>query len=237
MHKEVQMIRSILLILVCLFSSSALAALDVEFTGRDLDAVFTLMRPELNSIEMHGRKAIFQPAPSIRYLGVEPSETPVDLTLIGDIVDLEFDHLQAGTPELKFLDGAFELRIPVKDRAKAIRSRLGAISFEDVSLKAKVAWKTRTDGTQELVLLRTAFEGSLKGTGILRSQFILRKTRELCMLLLSRSMMKFLATEKFQNTVNSGLIEYGKFHTGTEVKEMEPGSIGFSANGIRYQVN
>ncbi len=231
------MIRSAWFVLFCLFSSSALAAQSVEFTERDLDAVFTLMRPELNAIEITGRKVIFQPAPSIRYLGIEPSETPVDLSVLGDIVDLEFDHLKAGTPELKFMNGAFELRVPVQDRAKAIRSRLGSISFEDVSVKARVGWKTRTDGTQDLVLLKTAFEGTLKGTGVLRSQFILRKTRELCMLLLSHSMKKFLATEKFQQSVNSGLLEYSKFYTGAEAQGLEPGSIVFSDHGIHYQVN
>ena len=145
--------------------------------------------------------------------------------------------MKAKTPELKFQDGAFELRIPVQDRVRAIRSRLGSISFEDVSVKAKVGWRTRTDGSQELVLLRTAFEGTLKGTGVLRSAFILRKTRELCMMLLSRSMVKFLATEKFQQSVNAGLLEYSKFYTGTDVQEVESGSIGFSDHGIHYQVN
>jgi hypothetical protein len=55
--------------------------------------------------------------------------------------------------------------------------------------------------------------------------------------LLAKSMKKFLTTEKFQQSVSSGLVEYGKFYTGNEVKELEPGSIEFSANGIRYQVN
>jgi hypothetical protein len=231
------MIRSFMLVAVFFLSSQALASQPVEFTEKDLDAVFTLMRPELNSVEVHGRKVIFQPAPAIRYIGIEASETPLDMTVIADIVDLEFDHLKAKTPELKFQDGAFELRIPVQDRVRAIRSRLGTISFEDVSVKAKVGWRTRTDGAQELVLLRTTFEGTLKGTGVLRSAFILRKTRELCMMLLSRSMVKFLATEKFQQSVASGLLEYSKFYTGFESQEVEPGSIGFTDHGIHYQVN
>jgi hypothetical protein len=237
MHTEVHVVKSILFLLSVFFSANALASQSVEFTSKELSAIMILLRPELNSIELHGRKAIYQPAPSIHYLGVEASETPLDLTVIADIVDLEFDHLKAKTPELRFQDGSFELRVPVEDRARAIRSRLGSISFEDVTLKAKVAWATRPDGTQELVLLRTAFEGSLKGSGILRSAFILRKTKDLCMMLLAKSMKKFLTTEKFQQSVSSGLVEYGKFYTGNEVKELEPGSIEFSANGIRYQVN
>lgn len=230
--------RSLFLIALVLFSaSSALAVESVQFTQQDLNSIVTLMRPELNSIEVHGRKVIFQPAPSIRYLGVEPSETPLDMTVIADVMDLEFNHLKAGTPEVKFKDGALELSVPVKDQNRAIQSVLGSISFSDVALKAKLGWKTNADGSQELVLVRTAFEGELKGTGILRSKFILEKTRQLCVFVLNQSLKKLLSIEKVQSSLASGLMEYAKFYTGYEVREFEPGSIQFFQGGIRYSVN
>lgn len=229
------MIRSTLFFLLVMLSSTTLAA-EVQFTDRDLSAITTIMRPELNSIELDGRKVKFKPAPSIHYLGVEASETPLDMTIIADIVDLEFNHLKAMTPEIRFRDGSLELAVPVENRLRAIRSVLGSISFADVILRAKLGWNTRTDGTQELVLNGTYFEGNLKGTGILRNKFILEKTRQLCVILLNRSLKKMLATEKFQQSIGTGLVEYAQFYTGGEVKELDPGTIQFQDNGIRYQV-
>jgi len=230
------MIRSTLFFLMVMLSSNALASENVQFTDRDLSAITTIMRPELNSIELDGRKVIFKPAPSIHYLGIEESETTLDMTIIADIVDLEFNHLKAKTPEIRFRDGSIELAVPVENRSRAVQSALGSISFSDVILRAKLGWGTRTDGTQELVLNGTVFEGSLKGTGILRSRFILEKTRQLCVILLNRSLKKMLATDKIQQSIGSGLVEYAKFYTGSEVRELDPGSIRFYDNGIRYQV-
>ena len=232
------MTRYLFIIILLAFSTgSALAAESVQFTNKELAAIFTLMRPELNSIELNGRKAIFNPSPSIRYLGVEASEIPMDLTVIANIVDLEFNHIKAKTPEVKFTNGMLELKVPVEDQDRGIQSNLGSISFKGVALRAQVGWKTNTDGTQELVLIKTIFEGSIKGTGVLRSNFILSKTRDLCMFLLSKAMKKFFVAEKFQSSVSSGLIEYGKFYSGHEVKELEAGSIHFYEDGIKYNVN
>lgn len=231
------MIRTLILTIIFSFTSSALALESVQFTNKELGAVFTLMRPELNSIELNARKLIYQPSPSIRYLGVENSETPLDLSIIADIVDLEFNHVKAKTPLITMKNGSFEVAVPVEDRVRGVQSHLGSISFKDVVLKTTVGWKTRTDGTQELVVTKTVFEGSLRGTGVLSSQFILRKTRDLCVHLLTKALKKFLMKEKVQNTVATGLIQYGKFYTGTEVKELVPGSIQFVENGIQYNVN
>jgi hypothetical protein len=195
------------------------------------------MRPELNSIELNGRKLIYQPSPSIRYMGVENSETPIDLTVIANIVDLEFNHLKAKTPVITMKNGSIEVTVPVEDRVRGVQSNLGSISFKDVALKAAVSWQTSTDGTQYLVVSKTVFEGSLKGSGVLSNNFILRKTRDLCVHLLTKALKKFLITEKFQNAVSTGLIQYGKFYSGTEVKELVPGSIQFIENGIVYNVN
>ena len=219
------------------FSANAFAVESVQFTNKELAAVFILMRPELNSIELNGRKAIFTPSPSIKYLGVEASETSMDLTVIADIVDLEFNHIKAKTPEVKFLNGSLEVSVPVEDQVRGVQSLLGSISFKNVVLKAQAGWSTRTDGTQELVLLNTKFEGSLKGTGVLSSGFILGKTRELCVSLLTKALGKFLATEKVQSSVSAGLLQYGKFYSGIEVKELIPGSIQFGNDGIQFDVN
>ncbi len=231
------MIRIHFIVIFLGLGSAAWAENSVQFTNKELNAVITLMRPELNSIELHGRKAILDPSPSIKYLGVEASETPLDMSVIADIVDLEFNHVKAKTPEIKLQNGFFELSIAVEDRVRAVQSNLGSISFKDVVLKTQLGWNIRPDGTQELVLLKTTFEGSLKGTGILRSNYILSKTRSLCVSLLGKSLRKFLMEEKFQNTVRTGLIEYGKFYTGIDVKELVPRSIQFVENGMKFQVN
>jgi hypothetical protein len=230
------MIRSAFFFLMVMLSSNALAAESVQFSERDLGAIITIMRPELNSIELDGRKVIFKPAPSIHYLGIEESETPLDMTVIADIVDLEFNHLRAKTPEIRFRDGSLEVSVPVENRTRAVQSALGSISFSDVIIRAKLGWNTRTDGSQELVLKGTVFEGNLKGTGILRSKFILDQTRKLCLILMNQALKKTLASEQIQQSIGTGLVEYAKFYTGAKVRELDPGTIEFYDNGIRYQV-
>lgn len=227
----------LILSLVLCFTSKALAVESVQFTNKELGAVYTLMRPELNSIELNGRKLVFNPSPSIRYLGVENTEMPLDLTVIANIVDLEFNHLKAKTPVITIRNGSIEVTVPVEDRVRAVQSNLGSISFKDVALKTTVGWNTRPNGVQELVVLSTVFEGSLKGSGVLSSNFILRKTRDLCVSLLTKALRKFLATEKFQNAVATGLIEYGKFYSGVEVKELSPNSMRFVENALQYEVH
>jgi hypothetical protein len=231
------MIRIYIMILLFGFSSSALAVETVQFTNKELNAVFTLMRPELNSIELQGRSAIFDPSPSLKFLGIEHSEIPLNLTVIANIVDLEFNHLKTKMPILKFQDGSFQLVVPVEDQSRGVQSNLGSISFSNVVLTAQLAWQTRTDGSQELVLQKTSFGGTLKGTGVLRSNYILGKTRELCMTELTKALKKMLDGEKIQNAVSSGLINYGKFYTGIDVESISPGSIQFFSDGIKYDVN
>lgn len=235
-HKEVSMVRH-LFILAILLLSTKVFALPVQFTNKELAAVYTLMRPELNAIELHGRKANFTPSPSMKYLGLEQSSTPLDLTVIANIVDLEFNHIRAKTPEIKFQNGVFELRVAVEDRVKGVQSYLGSISFKDVAVRAQVGWQARSNGSQELVLLKTYFDGTLKGTGILKSDYILGKTRDLCLSELTKAIRKFLTTEKLQNAIQAGLLEYGKFYSGMDAKELTPGSIQFVSDGIKFNVD
>ncbi len=231
------MIRYLPITMFFIFASNAQAAESVQFTNKELAAVFTLMRPELNSIELNARTVTFNPSPSLKFLGVGASVSPLDLTVIGNIVDLEFNHIKAKTPEIKFQNNIFEVSVPIEDRDRGVQSKLGSISFKNVALRAQFVWNTRTDGSQELVLSKTNFDGTLSGTGILRSSFILGKTRDLLVSLLRKSMVKFIESEKFQTSVNSGLISYSKFYTGMEIMELVPGSIQFYNDGIQYNVN
>jgi len=230
------MIRYIFAIIILSISSSALAFESVQFTNKELAAIFTLMRPELNSIELNGRKAVFTPSPSIKYLGVEASEIPLNLGGIANIVDLEFNHIKAKTPEIKFQNGSLTVSVPVEDQNRGIQSVLGSISFQNVVLNAQVGWTTLSNGSQEIILLGTDFQGDLKGTGVLRSKFILDNARKLLVNLLSNSINNFLKSEKLQNSVSAGLIQYGKFYSGIEVKDLLPGSIQFWNDGIKYNV-
>ena len=195
------------------------------------------MRPELNSIELQGRSAIFDPSPSIKFLGVEHQEIPLNLTVIAALVDLEFNHVKAKMPQITFQDGSLNLILPIEDQPRAVQSGLGSISFQNVSLTAKLSWETHTDGSQSLEIQKTIFNGTLAGTGVLRSQFILNNTRDLCVSLLTKSLKKMLSGEKIQDGITTGLLDYGKFYTGKQTTEVIPGSIQFSADGINYGVN
>ena len=214
----------------------AFAQTDVRFTSRELDAAFVLMRPELNSIELDGQEGVFDPAPSLKYLGVDHETFDIDLGWIANIADLSFHHLKANMPEVRFQSGALQIVIPIADQQKAVQSRLGAISFKNVQLTANLGWRNRTDGSQALALVSTRFDGQLSGTGILRSSLILRKTKELAMKVLTTQVQKMISKPQVQDAIQTGFLNWAKFYTGTEYREIRAGSIQFFENGIDYQV-
>ncbi len=72
------------------FSISASAnfvgkAPQIQFTDKELQASYTLVRPELSQIEFHGQKGKFDPAPAIKFFCVDQQEIDNDLSGIGNI--------------------------------------------------------------------------------------------------------------------------------------------------------
>jgi hypothetical protein len=224
-----------------LASITAQAQVNVKFTNQELAAAFTLMRPELNSIELNGRTGVYEPAPSLKYLGVDRQSFTIDMGwIVNNVADLEFNHVKAKMPQVTFQQGTFQIAIPIEDRASAVQSRLGSISLKNVVVTASVGWQTRPNGRQELVLVSSRFDGQLSGTGILRSSLILSKTKELMMKLLNNQVKTILSKPNLQDAVQSGLLNWAKFYTGSEYHEVTAGSVQFfndgSLNGISYSV-
>lgn len=226
--------------LLILFTTTVYAQETVRFSSKELDAAFVLMRPELNSIELDGKKGVFEPAPSLKYLGVEREEFIVDLGFIANVADLRFNHLKAKLPQVSFEEGAFRITVPLEDQTKAIQSALGSISLKGVDLVAVLGWKTLTSGQQELVVISTQMKGTLAGSGVLRSSFVLGKTRELLMKVVGNLVRKLLAKEKVQTGLGAGLVTWSRFYSGTEYQSIVPGSLQFfnegRVGGIQYQV-
>jgi hypothetical protein len=223
-----------------LFSINVYAQAPVKFTEKELAAAFTLMRPELNSIELDGRTGIYTPAPSIRYLGVERETFAIDLGWIANLADLKFNHIKAKMPTVAFQAGSFQLTVPLEDRSSAVQSRLGAISLKDVSVTAVLGWRTRSDQRQEIVLLSTRFDGKLSGSGVLRSSLILSKTRELIVKTMTSQIKKLIANARVQEAAQNGLLKWSGFYTGQDWQEITPGSLQFfngsDESGLSYTV-
>jgi len=230
--------RILIFVLLAFFikTGRALASSEVRFTPKELKAGFVLLRPELNSIELNGRKGVFTPAPALRFFGIEDQIFEINFNSLIDLIDLEFNHLKAKVPEVRFVDGALELSIPLFDQETVLQSRLGSISIQGVSLVAILGWQGTSDGHQELVLTHARFNGDLKGTGILRSDYILMKTKKFLLHLLSKQVRVILQSPAVQDSVGRGLQTWARFTLGFQTHEVIPGSIGFDQEGIHYRV-
>ena len=216
--------------------SKTLAATEVKFTPRELEAGYVLLRPELNSIELNGHKGSFKPSPAIRFFGIEDQSFEINFSPIIDLVDLEFNHLRAKVPGVRFSDGSLELAIPLHDGDRVLQSRLGSISIQGGSLIANLGWRMSADGSQELSLIGARFEGTMKGSGILCSDFILKKTKKFLLYLLSRQIRQILKSPMVKDSVNSGLETWARFSLGYKPHEVVSGSIKFETPGLRYEV-
>lgn len=220
-------------------ASFAFGATEVAFTNRELEAAFTLVRPELNKIEVNGQTGVYTPAPAIRFFGVDEQKFEIDFkNLFLDIAKVEFDGLRAKTPLIQFQNGALVIIVPIEDKNKVIHSRVGTISIKNVTVTANLGWITRSNGTQDLRVVHSRLDGSISGTGVLKPAFVLDRVKKLIVNSMNRELGKILSKPIVQENIDRGLLAWAKFYTGVEFHSITPGSIQFfnvdSVNGIRF---
>jgi hypothetical protein len=215
---------------------SAPAGTRVEFSRRELEAAYVLIRPELNTLELDGRSGTFIPAPALKYFGFEDMNFEIDLKGAIQLIDVHFNHLRGGMPEVRFREGAFELTLPVKDQEKAIASKAGAISVKNVSLAARLVWRSQATGAQYLALDRVQLNGVLKGTGVFQAEFLLSKTKTFLVTLLARQLERLLAKPELQQAIGDGLMNWARFTLGHPAHGILPGSAEFHDGSLEFQV-
>jgi len=215
-----------------LMSVSAHAQTQIQFTNKELEAAFVLIRPELNSIEVNERTGVYTPSPALRFFGLGDPQFEITSSPSIQLVDIEFDHVKSKPPTVSFESGLFVLNVPVEDKIRAIRSRLGSITTSGVVLTAYLGWTTRADGTQELGITSVQMSGRLRGTGALAPNMVLNQVRSLVLRTLKRVLSKQLAKQDLQDQIQKGLLGWSKFYTGVEYHSIVPGSINFYRNGL-----
>jgi len=212
----------------------------VQFTNKELQAAYTLVRPELSKFEFHGEKGKFDPAPAIKFFGVDAQEFKIDLRTIGDILDLRFYHLNAKAPELRFEAGELVIEVPLEDNERGFRSALGSIGVRNAALKATLKWKMSSTGQYELQLKSVSYRGTLLGSGVFRSGFLLKKAKRLLMDVLENQVQKMLNKSEVQANIQKGLLQWARAYTGETFTQIVPDTLEFfdagDVSGIRYQV-
>jgi hypothetical protein len=234
---------SIRLVLL-LLSSSAYAnfvdeSLPIQFTNKELQAAYTLVRPELSQFEFHGEKGKFNPAPAIKFFGVDQQEFDVDLSVIGNILDLRFYHLRAQVPQLRFESGELLIELPMEDNPRAFRSALGSIGCRNAALIAALKWRVSATGDYRLVLTSVKYRGTLIGSGVFRSGLMLRQAKKLLLNVLENQLQKMLNKPEVQSSIMAGLLQWGRAYTGLTYSRILPNTLDFfeanGVSGIRYQ--
>ena len=228
------------LVLALVLPYWASAMTEVKFTSRELDAAYVLVRPELNMIELDGRSGRFSPAPALRFFGLQEQRFEIDFNSIIDLADLRFNQLRARSPEVRFTGSSLELSISVDDQDKVLKSRLGTVSIQGVSIVAVLGWHTYQDGSQALVLQQARFNGVVKGTGLLKSQWILEKLKGLFVKLLGDQVRQILSRAVVQQSIHDGLLSWARFYTGETGQSVVPTSLRFykddHLSGLRFEV-
>ncbi|MBS1957947.1 MAG: hypothetical protein JST80_00605 [Bdellovibrionales bacterium] len=232
--------RWIFITLLLLLSPDVLAQTAVKFTNTELAAGTVLMRPELNSLELDDQAGIFTPGPSLLALGIAPLKFDIDFTGLSDLANIHFDHLKGSNPSLRFEGTDIVVSVPIEDKSRGIRSLLGAVNFKNVVLKARVAWRLRTDGTPELYLRKTEAAGSITGTGVLRPGFMVGLVKKLLLSTVGKQVTRIINQGQVHDAILTGLLMWAKFSTGQEWKNLIPNSVEFytdgGESGLRYQV-
>jgi hypothetical protein len=220
--------------------TTAFAQTEIKFTQRELGAGVILMRPELNSLELHDQGGVFTPAPSLRALGVDDVSFDLNFSGISQLAGIRFNHLRSRAPEIRFEGENLLVTVPVVDQVGAGRSVLGTISVKNVLLRARLSWRTRPNGSAELYVASTGFSGTITGTGALRPSFMIALVEKLFLNTLENQASRILIRPGVQEGVQTGLITWAKISTGREWREIIPDSVKFytqgAESGLRYQV-
>lgn len=230
-------------------SANAFAQKPIEFTNKELDALLVLIKPEKNKIELNGKTLFFTPSPSLLFFGVDEVEEKIDLSFIGNMVDLHFEHLKADVPKINFLTtNELEVRIPLRDNNFAVKSLLGSIQFKSVSLVATLHWRngdtafsnTLYSDDSGLEIKNVQFQGKITGKGLLAAPLILNKLKRFSEKKMYTALHSFLMKDTIRESILNGLLRYSEFQTGEEAKQISREGVQFfsneNASGIRYQV-
>jgi hypothetical protein len=105
---------------------------------------------------------------------------------------------------------------------------------------AVLGWHTYQDGSQALVLQQARFNGVVKGTGLLKSQWILEKLKGLFVKLLRDQVRQILSRAVVQQSIHDGLLSWARFYTGEIRQSVVPNSLRFykedHLSGLRFDV-
>lgn len=212
---------------------SALAGAPIRFSNTELGAFTTLVKPELTTIRLDGRKGEFRPGPSLLFAGLEPQDFNIDLNLGADLVDLRFHEFRAKAPTLSFAQNRIRIEIAFGDQAKAIRSTLGSISFRGVKA---VAWlSVSSENGVRLGFEKGELLGELKGTGLLRPRWVIDAVRKIVLRSLKSEVERTLKRASVQESIEKGFITWAQFSTEPGLTRVLPNSVQISESGITYE--
>lgn len=228
------------ILVVLTLQSAALAQTQIRFTQKELSAGVTLMRPELNSLELHEQAGVFNPAPSLRALGIDTVRFDLNFSGLSQLAGIRFDHLRGKTPDVRFEGQHLVISLPVEDQVRAGRTVLGSISVKNVVLRARLAWRPRADGRPELYVVSTGLNGSITGTGALKPSFMISLVQKLILGTLESQITRLINRDGIQDAIRDGLLVWAKLSTGQTWHDVVPGSVSFytdeTGSGLRYDV-
>lgn len=228
-----------LVIFVSAHSLTTTFAADViQFSAKELNALYILGRPDLATAEAQGKTGVFIPSPPMKYFGVQEQNFPIDLGFIGAVTDLHFNQLQIKTPTVQFLNSKMVLVVPIADNPTGIKSDVGSIGFKNVSVTATLDW-SQSNTNQELRVESLSLQGLVSGTGILANDYILKEVKKLAMQIVKQSVQNMLSSQ-IQDMILTGMVQWAKISTGNSGSSVVPGSIQIFSqgdqSGIRYSI-
>lgn len=221
----------VLFVLISLFSFSAQAGTPVSFSRTDLDALITLVKPELTTIRVHDLRGEFRPGPSLIFAGLEPQIFEMKIDGAG-LADLRFNELRAKAPTLNFEAGRLRLDIQFEDQVKAIRSRLGSISMKGVTL---TAWVKFAPGSTTLVYDNAALTGELKGSGLLKPKWVIKAIHDAALNQMRAQIERSISRPSVQESLEKGLLTWAKFSIDSNLARVLPGTVAVDTSGIQFE--
>jgi hypothetical protein len=220
---------------LAMFPASLFAGTAVTFATADLDAFVQLARPDQTTIRIDGLAGEIHPGNSLRFAGLEDQTFDVDLNFGGALVDLRFNNLRAKTPKVSFEADRIRLDIALEDQAKAIRSALGSISLNGVTLTAWVRFAA--DGSTRIVYDKGAITGELKGSGLLKPKWVIDAVKSVALKSLKTQVERQLARSLVQDSVAKGFVLWSRFSTDPRFTRVSPGTVKVSADGIHFEAD
>jgi hypothetical protein len=210
----------------------------IEFHAQELQALETLLKPELSSLRVQGRTAVFTPSPSLQYFGVAPQVAEIPMGFVPrELLDLRFQdiHTQGAKLELNPIQESLTITIPLRDQNRAITSRLGSVGVRDLKLVAHLGFSDVPRSVMPEVRV-IQLEGTLRGSGLLANKWILRQIRSSVEEVYRRRLQEILRSEALERSLEGGLLKWAHFSTGVEASHILPHTLRIQEGKIRYIV-